>query len=319
MVLWTFVHVVRIAIGLLALTSAVLTAIHYPWHTDTLSDAPRSEQVKDYYECAYGAGSSGSAAPPDEAYVRMARAHAVKAGIPHAIGSLLDHFGLRSARALECGAGSGLLQDLVRNYTAIDVSAAAHRFFRRPFVAASGTALPFQDDAFDVVWTVWVLEHVRNPERALGEIRRVVRHGGYVLLRPAWNCDAWAADGYEVRPYSDFGAVGKLVKASIPIRTSRWYALLHRRQVRLLRTLATGVRSLRGQPSRLRFTRLTPNYDEYWVTDSDAVVSLDFFELFLWFTSRGDTCPGAPSRNTLLFGGPGRWPEFLVVRVNKAK
>jgi SAM-dependent methyltransferase len=318
MVLSAF-YVASIAIGLVAVTSVVLTAVHYPWHSDTVSDATRSEHEKDYYECAYAAAPTGSAAPPDDEYVRMARAHAAKAGIPQTIGSLLDRFGLRNARALECGAGSGLLQDLVRNYVAIDISSAARRFFHRPFVAASGTALPFRDDAFDVVWSVWVLEHVRNPERALAEIRRVVRHGGYVLLRPAWNCDAWAADGYEVRPYSDFGPAGKLVKASIPIRTSRWYALLHSRQVRLLRTLATAVRGLCGKPSRLRFTRLSPNYGEYWVTDSDAVVSLDFFELFLWFTSRGDTCPGVPSRNALVFGGPGRRPEFLVVRVNKAE
>ena len=312
-------YVVTIAIGLLVVISAVLTAIHYPRHSDSVSDVRRNDPERDYYECAYGPPAAGPAAPPDEEYVRMARAHAVNAGIPQTIRSLLDRFGLVSARALECGAGSGLLQDLVQNYVGIDISSAARRFFHRPFAAASGEALPFQDDAFDVVWSVWVLEHVRNPERALREIRRVVRHGGYVLLRPAWNCDAWAADGYEVRPYRDFGPIGKLIKASIPIRTSRWYALLHSRQVRLLRTLATALRGLRGKPSRLRFTRLTPNYGEYWVTDSDAVVSLDFFEMFLWFTSRGDTCPGAPSRNAMVFGGPGQWPEFLVVRVNKAK
>src|SRR5262249_19804939 len=111
-------YVVTVAIGLLAVTSAVLTAIHYPWHPDTVSDEPRGTHEKDYYEVAYGTVPSGSAAPPDEAYVRMARAHAVKAGIPQAIGALLDRFSLRSARALECGAGSGLLQDLVLNYVA---------------------------------------------------------------------------------------------------------------------------------------------------------------------------------------------------------
>src|SRR5262249_45007169 len=140
------------------------------------------------------------------------------------------------------------------------------------FVVASATDLPFRDDSFDVAWSIWVLEHVRNPERALNEIRRVVRHGGYVVLRPAWNCDSWAADGYEVRPFRDFGLKGKLVKASIPIRMSRWYSLLYSRQIRLIRTLATIAR---GRPSCLRYGRLTPNYDRYWVTDSDAVVSLD--------------------------------------------
>jgi SAM-dependent methyltransferase len=311
------IHVITLAIGLLIVASALLTAIHYPRHTDAVSCARRSEHEKRYYERAYASTAARTASLDDE-YVRKARTHAIEAQIPQAIGSLIDRFGLQDARALECGAGSGLLQDLVRNYVGIDISSAARRFFHQPFLVASGTALPFKDDAFDVVWSIWVLEHVRNPERALREIRRVVRHGGYVLLRPAWNCDAWAADGYEVRRYGDFGLLGKLVKASIPIRTSRWYAFLHSRQVRLLRTLEAAVRGLRGMPSRLRFTRLTPNYGEYWVTDSDAVVSLDFFELFLWFTSRGDTCVGSPSRTALLFGRPGRRSEFLVVRVNKA-
>src|SRR6516165_8385869 len=111
MVLSAF-YVASIAIGLVAVTSVVLTAVHYPWHSDTVSDATRSEHEKDYYECAYAAAPTGSAAPPDDEYVRMARAHAAKAGIPQTIGSLLDRFGLRNARALECGAGSGLLQDL---------------------------------------------------------------------------------------------------------------------------------------------------------------------------------------------------------------
>jgi hypothetical protein len=105
-----------------------------------------------------------------------------------------------------------------------------------------------------------------------------------------------------------------LIKASIPIRLSRWYALFHARQVRLLRTLATLVRR---RPSQLHFRRLKPNYSTYWATDSDAVVSLDFFEAHLWFTSRGDSCLDCPSRQAMLFGTPGRRPEALVVKVSK--
>ena len=41
------------------------------------------------------------------------------------------------------------------------------------------------------------------------------RKVGYVYLNPAWACVPWAADGYEARPYSDFGITGKLIKASI--------------------------------------------------------------------------------------------------------
>src|SRR5262249_3708533 len=152
-----------------------------------------------------------------------ARAHAVAAGIPQAIESAIQQYDLRRARVLDLGAGSGLLQDIVDDYVGLDVASSASRFFHKPFVLGTGSHLPFADASFDVVWSVWVLEQVANPEGALAEIRRVVANGGYVLLRPAWNCDPWAAEGYEVRPYGDFGIFGKLIKASIPIRVSSWY------------------------------------------------------------------------------------------------
>lgn len=52
-------------------------------------------------------------------------------------------------------------------------------------VCASGTALPFPDDAFDLVLTVAALHHIADPgdvRRTLGEMVRVVRPGGRVLV-----------------------------------------------------------------------------------------------------------------------------------------
>ena len=43
-------------------------------------------------------------------------------------------------------------------------------------------------------------------------------------------------------------------------------------------------------PTGLRYRRLTPNYEQYWVPDSDAVNSIDRYEAKLWFMSRGDEC-----------------------------
>jgi len=42
--------------------------------------------------------------------------------------------------------------------------------------------LPFADHAFDVVWASEVIEHVADTERWLGEVRRVLRRGGRLLL-----------------------------------------------------------------------------------------------------------------------------------------
>jgi SAM-dependent methyltransferase len=44
------------------------------------------------------------------------------------------------------------------------------------------TALPFEDASYDFVFASHVLEHVREDERAIGEIRRVLRPGGIAIL-----------------------------------------------------------------------------------------------------------------------------------------
>lgn len=306
-------------IAAIVLVSILLTLLHYPYDTDTAATPDGHDiSAREYYRDAYEESTVASRAGrfvEDEEYVAKARAHAKTAGIPQIIASFVHRSGVAQGRVLEVGAGSGLLQDVVERYTGIDVSSRAGRFFHKPFVEGSATQLPFRDGTFDAVWSIWVLEHVSNPEQALTEIRRVVKDGGYILLRPAWSCDPWAADGYEVRPYSDFSLKGKVVKASIPIRRSRWYLLFYSRQIRLLRTILT---KLGGRPSRFHFRRLKPNYSRYWVTDSDAVVSLDFFEMILWFSSRGDECLNSPSLVAFLFGRLGQLSETLVVRVHKA-
>jgi SAM-dependent methyltransferase len=52
-------------------------------------------------------------------------------------------------------------------------------------VAASGTALPFDDDRFDLVLTVAALHHVAEPQavrETLSEMTRVSRPGGRILI-----------------------------------------------------------------------------------------------------------------------------------------
>src|SRR5215468_9835737 len=48
-------------------------------------------------------------------------------------------------------------------------------------------ALTFEDDSFDVVFSQTVHFHIPNPEKALAEIKRVLRSGGLVALRDAIN------------------------------------------------------------------------------------------------------------------------------------
>jgi len=44
-----------------------------------------------------------------------------------------------------------------------------------PLVCGLGEALPFSAGSFDLVIGMWVLEHLREPERVLNEVRRVLR------------------------------------------------------------------------------------------------------------------------------------------------
>lgn len=88
------------------------------------------------------------------------------------------------ARVLEVGCGEGeiarRLHDRWGNVTALDLPDAGLRADWRQtpgprFLHADAEQLPFDDDTFDVLVSVEVLEHLRNPERALREYARVAR------------------------------------------------------------------------------------------------------------------------------------------------
>jgi hypothetical protein len=52
-------------------------------------------------------------------------------------------------------------------------------------------------------------------------------------------------------------------------------------------------------PTRLRYQRLKPNYDQYWIEDSDAVNSIDRQETMLWFLTRGNECLNCDGESAL--------------------
>jgi hypothetical protein len=123
------------------------------------------------------------------------------------------------------------------------------------------------------------------------EIERLLKQGGVVLFMPAWQCRSWAADGYQVRPWSDFGWKGKLIKASIPVRDSVAYRAAFLLPQRLCRFLffVCGKRF-----DEIRYKRIKANYVNYWTTDSDACNSIDPYDAILWFLSHGFECLSHP-------------------------
>jgi len=273
------------------LTSAILTIVYYPRDTDIVTPAAPlpdiGENYQAYYDRAYAADGEVVNSSIEKSY--QVRSEPQKTNTQDAqwirISNFVEQYQLQDKRVLEVGAGTGRLQDVVDDYLGLDLSHTVHRFFHKPFVQGSATALPFRDGEFDVIWTINVIEHIPEPELALREMRRVLKDGGILYLDPAWQCRSWAADGYVVRPYSDFDLAGKINKASIPLRGSVAYRSLYTFPIRLIRLLQT---SLSGEPPPFKYNALTPNYTHYWVSDSDATTSMDPYEAILWYTSRGD-------------------------------
>jgi SAM-dependent methyltransferase len=116
--------------------------------------------------------------------------------------------------------------------------------------------MPFSDNSFDASWSIWVFEHVPNPEQAFREARRVTRDGGYLYLQPAFMASPWAGEGYEVCPYADFDLAGKIVKATVPLRGWGPFQALTLLPIRAVRSVVAFF-----GPTRLRYSRLTPNYE----------------------------------------------------------
>ena len=240
----------------------------FPWSVDPQGDASFQAASRDFYDKAYAADSQNG---KEDSYKESAERSTLITETPNIARKFVDRYGLKDKKVLEVGAGSGMLQDIVEDYTALEISRSARRFFHKPFVEASATNMPFPDNTFDAIWTFRVLEHIPNPERALLEMRRVVKPGGYILLHFAYDVDRYSAEGYRVRPYSDFDLWGRIKKATLPFADSSIFMNLYVRQVRLLRSLGTRITS---GPSRLRFIKLDANYKDYWVGDSDACISL---------------------------------------------
>ncbi len=253
---------------------------HFPYATD--DSVRREDAIRAFYDLTY---SGASTVVKNTELAREAATARTRLDIRVRVQRFVEHYGLQEASVLDVGSGRGYLQDVVTNYTGLDIAASAAKHHHKRFVAGTATAMPFADNEFDAAWSIWVLEHIPNPEAALSEIRRVVKPGGLLYLLPAWDCKPWAAQGYEARPYGDLGLGGKLIKATIPMRKSEAFWVATAVPNRLLRTALAG-----SGPTRLHYRRLEPNFAEYWQADSDAVNDLDEAEVAMWFESRGDTC-----------------------------
>ncbi len=97
-----------------------------------------------------------------------------------------------NSRVLDLGCGRGGVVELFWRDMKLaagidpDEPSLAERSTRgMPVVTGRGEDLPFAAESFDLIVSLWVLEHLRMPEIVFSEVRRVLRPGGhFVFLTP---------------------------------------------------------------------------------------------------------------------------------------
>src|SRR5690349_8043128 len=131
--------------GLIVLIAAStsLTIANYPRTVDNLTPEDLSTARKDYrafYEDSYSTADNTVDAKIEKSYNERGGPEVVRPEddvhlIP--VKDFVQRYGVSNRRVLEIGAGPGRLQDVVDNYTALDISSSARRFYHKPLVVGS--------------------------------------------------------------------------------------------------------------------------------------------------------------------------------------
>lgn len=82
-----------------------------------------------------------------------------------------------SARVLDVGAGGSSYDRFFPNRISIDIDP-----MRSPDVVGDAHNLPFSDEEFEMILCTEVLEHLKDPRRAIAEMRRVLKKEGVLIV-----------------------------------------------------------------------------------------------------------------------------------------
>ncbi len=114
-------------------------------------------------------------------------------------------------RMLDVGCGTKPYRELfkVESYVGLDIDSDISRKRDIADFFYSGTEFPLLDNSFDFVLCSQVLEHVFNPNEFLGEINRILKSKGRLLLTVPFVWDEHEQP-YDYARYSSFGLLALL-------------------------------------------------------------------------------------------------------------
>jgi ubiquinone/menaquinone biosynthesis C-methylase UbiE len=113
----------------------------------------------------------------------------------HTTKAKLIAFGLtgqgKGKRAIDIGCGDGFWSEKLKKqeWDVVSIDGKDKRYNGAMSVNAEG-ALPFPDNAFDLVWVCEVLEHIKNLDALITEIERILKPGG-LLIATVPNSNFW--------------------------------------------------------------------------------------------------------------------------------
>lgn len=85
-------------------------------------------------------------------------------------------------RILEVGCGTGYAQDKLKDAIGMDITLSLLKENRNKIVCGNAEFIPFKSNMFDTVYSINLLEHVKNPSKAVSECMRVLKKNGTLIL-----------------------------------------------------------------------------------------------------------------------------------------
>ena len=136
-------------------------------------------------------------------------------------------------KVLDVGCGTGINMKYLQRYRqvlGVDVSMKALKFCKsrgiNDLLQAQIENLPFQEDRFDLICALDILEHVEDDLKALCQLRRVCKKGGRLLITiPAFNF-LWSGEdnvSEHKRRYTRHEIVAKAEAAGLKIEKATYF------------------------------------------------------------------------------------------------